>query len=124
MFKNPAWSTYIREFWILREMGEKECEVTFNSPALQSILNSKEKYDVILLEQFHNDCMMAIAWKLKAPVIALSSCLIMPWHYDRLGNPLLPSYIPNALIGYSQKMDFLQRFNNWIAVHVLNLMYR
>ncbi|XP_031634295.1 UDP-glucuronosyltransferase 1-7C-like [Contarinia nasturtii] len=124
VFKNAPWSTYIVTFWRLQQNGFKECDLIFSSPVLQTILKSNQKFDVILLEQFNNDCLMAVAWKLKTPVIALSSCLLLPWHYDRIGNPLFPSYIPNVLVGYSNKMNFFQRFNNWIGVNVLNLMYQ
>lgn len=76
------------------------------------------------MEQFNNDCMMAVAWKLKAPVIAMSSCNLMPWHYDRLGNPLIPSYIPGLFLGYSDNMKLWQRLNNWIGINVVKLMYQ
>lgn len=76
------------------------------------------------MEQFNADCMMPIAWKLQAPVIALSSCAMMPWHYDRVGQPLIPSYVPALFMGYSDEMTFTQRLNNWIAVYGLKFLYK
>ncbi|XP_031635700.1 UDP-glucuronosyltransferase 1-3-like [Contarinia nasturtii] len=122
-FKNESWFKNYQNFFLLNKMGIKTCEIAFNSTSVQKILNTKPKYDVILLEQFNNDCMVAIAWKIQAPVIALSSCLLMPWHYDRFGNPLIPSYIPALFTAYTDKMNFIERLNNWITVNVLKLMY-
>ncbi|XP_055307346.1 UDP-glycosyltransferase UGT5-like [Sitodiplosis mosellana] len=123
-FSHRPWYMHFQEFFLLYQWGVDACELALNSTVVKNILNKKSKYDVILLEQFNNDCMMAVAWKLKAPVIGLSSCVLMPWHYDRLGNPLIPSYVPGLFVGSSDKMDFLERLNNWFAVNGLKLMYQ
>ncbi|XP_031639046.1 UDP-glucuronosyltransferase 1-3-like [Contarinia nasturtii] len=123
MFENRSWSQHFMDFFNLQQLGIDACEVAFNSTAVQNILKSNQVFDVVLLEQFNNDCMMAVAWKLKAPVIGLSSCVLMPWHYDRLGNPSTPSYIPTIFMGYTDKMNFIKRLSNWITVNVLKLMY-
>lgn len=75
------------------------------------------------MEQFNADCMTGVAWKLNIPFIALSSCALMPWHYDRFGNPHIPSYIPSLFVGYDDKMTFAERVSNWFAVHVMKLLY-
>lgn len=115
---------HFQEFFLLYQWGLDACELALNSTAIKNILNKKNKYDVILMEQFNNDCMMSVAWKLNAPAIGLSSCVLMPWHYDRLGNPLIPSYVPGLFVGSSDKMQFSERLNNWFAVNGLKLMYR
>lgn len=102
-FSHRPWYSHFREFFLLYQWGIDACDLALNSTVIKNILNKKNKYDVILMEQFNNDCMMAIAWKLKAPVIGMSSCVLMPWHYDRLGNPLIPSYVP-ALFGNDQHL--------------------
>lgn len=100
------------------------CELSLNSTAIQNMLNRKPKFDVILVEQFNSDCMMGVAWKLNAPVIGLSSCVLMPYHYDRVANPLMTSYVPVLYHGFSDKMSFGERLVNWITVHTTKLMYK
>lgn len=100
------------------------CENSLNSTIIQNLLNTKQQFDVILMEQFNSDCMMGVAWKLQAPVIGLSSCVMMPWHYDRVGHPLIPSYVPALFLGLSDKMSYTERLSNWIAVHGTKLMYK
>lgn len=111
------------EFFILYQYGVAACEVALNSSAIQGILKSKKQYDIIIMEQFNTDCMTGVAWKLNVPYIGLSSCALMPWHYERLGNPHIPSYIPSLFMGYHDKMTFAERVSNWLAVHVMNLFY-
>lgn len=48
----------------------------------------------------------------------------MPWHYDRVGLPDIPSYIPNEFVGYSSNMNFLQRFTNFLIVKLTKVGYR
>lgn len=100
------------------------CELALNSTAIQNLLNTRPKYDVILMEQFNSECMMGVAWKLKAPIIGLSSCVMMPWHYDRVGQPLIASYVPALFLGLSENMTYAERLGNWITLNGLKLMYK
>lgn len=109
---------------MLYNWGVEACHNALNSSAIKQVLSTKEPYDVIILEQFNSDCMMGIAWKLQLPVIGMSSCHLMPWHYDRIGNPLIPSYIPALFKGFSDKMDYFERISNWVAIHGMKFLYR
>lgn len=115
---------HFQEFFLLYNWGVESCVNAYNSSAIQKVLNTKEPYDVIIMEQFNTDCLMGLAWKLQAPVIGLSSCAMMPWHYERVGNPLIPSYVPVLFKGHSDKMDFSERVVNWIGIYGLNLLYK
>lgn len=124
MFNNrPKYQQFI-EFFMLYDWGMKSCELALNSTAIQNLLNRRQKFDVILIEQFNSDCMMGVAWKLNAPVIGLSSCVLMPWHYERVGNPLIPSYVPALFLGLSDNMSYTERLANWVSVQALKLMYK
>lgn len=123
MFKNRVSYNHFLEFFLLHKWGLEACEIAYNSSALQHVLNSGEKYDVILLEQFNTDCMLGVAHKLNIPYIGMSSCLMMPWHYARFGLPSNPSYIPALFMGNSEKQDFVQRLGNWIAFHGMKFLY-
>lgn len=67
---------------------------------------------------------MAVAWKLNAPVIAINSSPLSPWHFGRMANTYHPAYIPNVYMQFSEKMSFAQRLMNWLNFHLLNIMYK
>uniref|UniRef100_T1GS16 UDP-glycosyltransferase n=1 Tax=Megaselia scalaris TaxID=36166 RepID=T1GS16_MEGSC len=124
--KQQSFYSHISEFFLLLEWGIDHCNATLKSKALLSVLKDrhKVKYDVIITEQFNSDCMMGVAHVLQAPVIALSSCAIMPWYYDRYSIPMNPSYNPALFFGQSENMNFLERLGNWITHHSFNIMYK
>lgn len=68
--------------------------------------------------------MLAVAHKLKAPVIGLSSCNIMPWHFSTLGLPYEPGFYPTTFIGASDDMSFSSRISNWFTFVYMNTLYR
>ncbi|XP_034669406.1 UDP-glucuronosyltransferase 2B17 [Drosophila subobscura] len=113
------------EFYMLYAAGKDACNITLHSQALAKILKHPPGYyDVILMEHFNTDCLMSVAHVLQAPVIGMSSCALMPWHYERMGAPLIPSYISALFMGKSQQMSFAGRLGNWITVHSINLLYK
>ncbi|XP_030384151.1 UDP-glucuronosyltransferase 2B1 [Scaptodrosophila lebanonensis] len=125
MFDKRTFYSHFQEFFLLLDWGKAACNYTLRSVALHQIMKRKAGYyDVIIMEQFNTDCMMGVAHQLQAPVIALSSCAMMPWHYERMGAPIIPSHIPALFMGQSQDMDFGGRLANWFSFHALNLMYK
>lgn len=110
------------EFFMLYNWGVEACEHAYNSSAIRTVLSSKKRYDLIIMEQFNTDCLMGVAWKLQVPVIGLSSCALMPWHYDRVGAPHIPSYVPALFMGHSDRMSFGQRLTNLLTVHAMKFL--
>lgn len=111
-------------FFKLHEWGMESCKVAFESKLLKNLLKNKQKYNVILVELFNNDCVMAVAHILQAPVIALSSCSLMPWQYNRMGSPFIPSFMPVNFLPHSDEMRFVERVNNFVHFYALNFLYR
>lgn len=111
------------EFFLLHGWGIEACEAAYSSVDVQKIIKKKEQFDLILMEQFNTECMLGLAWKLQVPVIGLSSCALMPWLYERIGNPAIPSYIPALFMGYSDKMTFSERLANWVAVQGMKFLH-
>lgn len=105
-------------------MSFDTCYAAMNSKAMQTLLETKEKFDVILLEQFNTDCMLAVAWKLQAPFIGMCSSSIFPWHYNRVGQPQIPSFMPSLHAEHGDQMTFLQRFSNWVSINAMKFLYR
>jgi len=68
--------------------------------------------------------MAAVAHLLKAPVIALSSCAIMPWHYKRMGSPFINPIMPMNFLPYTDEMSLIDRLNNFFHFHTVNTLYK
>ncbi|KAH8271775.1 hypothetical protein KR044_005411 [Drosophila immigrans] len=113
------------DFSYLYAYGKDACRETLYSDGLEQVLKHPPGYyDVILMEHFNTDCLMGVAYKLKAPVVALCSSAMMPWHYERMGAPLIPSYISALFLGQSQQMNLGARLGNWMTTHSLNWLYK
>ncbi|XP_055375679.1 UDP-glycosyltransferase UGT5-like [Condylostylus longicornis] len=124
-FENRRFYNHFLEFFLLYDWGKQACQTALYSDSIRDVLKfgKQDPYDIIIMEQFNTDCMMSVAHLLKAPVIALSSCALMPWHYDRIGNPGIPSYIPSLFLGQSEEMSFPYRLANWITFHGMKFLY-
>ncbi|XP_030383539.1 UDP-glucuronosyltransferase 2B14-like [Scaptodrosophila lebanonensis] len=117
--------SHFNDFMALYAMGKEACNNTLSSKALESILaHPPDYYDVILMEHFNTDCMMGVAHKLQAPVVAMSSTGLLPWHYERMGVPIIPSFLPDLFLGHSQQMNLGERLLNWVTTHSLNWLYK
>lgn len=124
VFSHRPWYQPFLEFANLYQWACEACDLALNSTVVKNLVNTKPKYDVILMEQFNADCMMAVAWKLKAPVIALSSCVLMPWHYDRFGSPWMLSHMTGQPMGFSSHMTYTERLLNFFYMNLYKIMYK
>lgn len=76
------------------------------------------------MEQFNAECMNGVAWKLNVPTIGMSSCAMMPWHYERFSNPWILSYISSMPLGFSDNMSYTERLMNFVSMNAFKLMYK
>ncbi|XP_018570346.1 UDP-glucuronosyltransferase 1-3 isoform X1 [Anoplophora glabripennis] len=114
----------IGNVFLLSYFANISCEVGFSSPAMQKFLKTDEKFDLLIIEFFNSDCFMGLTQKIKAPVIGLSSCTIMPWTSERLGNPTHTAYIPNNNMDYSDQMTFRERLENTVITLIHQAHYQ
>ncbi|XP_004533802.1 UDP-glucuronosyltransferase 1-3-like [Ceratitis capitata] len=112
-----------REFFLINEWGKRVCNRTLHSDALIQVLEEQQDFDVILMEQYNTDCLTAVAHRLKAPFIAMSSCSMLPWHFERMDMPSMTSSIPTHFLGESESMNFRGRLANWFVFHGMRLLY-
>ena len=95
--------------------GAQVCEKTMKHPEVQKLIESDEKFDLLVIEAFNTDCFLAFGYKFQIPIIAFSACIFLPWIPGRVGNPDNPSYIPTHFAQTSDKMDFYGRFRNFLS---------
>ena len=51
---------------------EKTCKICYKDPIFQKLRKSKEKFDVIIIEAFMNECMLPFVVQYNAPFIYMS----------------------------------------------------
>ncbi|KAL7043666.1 hypothetical protein ACKWTF_001618 [Chironomus riparius] len=126
MFKKQNTFNHFIEFFMLKNFAQESCQLALNSSAIKNVFNQgrREPFDLIIVEMWNTDCMLGVAEKLKAPIIALSSCNIMPWHTTKLGLPYEPGFLPTTFVGYSDHMSFGARLSNWLTLAYMNFMYK
>ncbi|GLH16340.1 Uncharacterized protein GBIM_20635 [Gryllus bimaculatus] len=116
------WDVY-NEHLLLSQLAVTGCEVAFAHPDVQRLLRSNETFDLLITELFTTDCYVAFAHHYNIPYIGLSSCMMMPWAYERFGNPQNPAYIPDLFHAHGMQMSFWERWQNSWKTLLNNLAY-
>jgi glucuronosyltransferase len=102
---------------------EKYCKAIYEDPIFHWLMNSKERYDLIILDGFSNDCTLLLAEVFDVPFIYLNCFPPSPWLLYAIGSPLALDHFPNPA-GTRDKMDVWQRtFNTVTSVGAL-FIYR
>ncbi|CAH2041366.1 unnamed protein product, partial [Iphiclides podalirius] len=104
-----SFMTILQVAIFLTTSGKENCEVMLANENVQGMIERKPKFDVVVVEQFNSDCALGIAYKLNAPVVGITSHILMPWHYSRLGIPNNPSYVSFHFLEGGTKPTFAQR---------------
>ncbi|XP_072949917.1 uncharacterized protein [Epargyreus clarus] len=104
-----SYATIFETALYLTTSGRDNCEVLIANKDVQNLIKKKTKFDVVVVEQFNSDCALAVAYKLKAPVIGITSHILMPWHYNRFGIPYNPSYVSFHFLEGGTKPTLYQR---------------
>lgn len=105
----------------LYKYGTKLSEVTLQHSNMIELMNSDQKFDVIVIESFFIDSLIGLGHFYKAPVAVVTSSGATIWTNDLIGNPSSPSYMPNTFLSYTDKMTFLQRFYNGL-LHLYDMI--
>lgn len=88
------------------------CEYVFASEAVQNLLKSNERFDLVIIEDFLIPSLTALSVHFNAPFIYVSSVGANVWNNHFFGNPAPVSYVPHQLTRYTSRMSFFQRLYN------------
>ncbi|KAL3270163.1 hypothetical protein HHI36_009220 [Cryptolaemus montrouzieri] len=100
--------------FILRSMVES----VFNHTAFKKLMESEQKFDVVIIEEFDLPAMKYVAQRFKAPLIMYNALDANEWVNQYQGNPDSPAYLPSTFLPYPSHMTFFQRlFNSLLYVH-------
>ncbi|XP_018579880.1 UDP-glucuronosyltransferase 2B10 [Anoplophora glabripennis] len=90
---------------------------------IQELLKSNQKFDAVIITQFGIDSMKALANHFNAHLILFSNTAANSWLNHFVGNPSLPSFAPEILLNFPEKMSFMQRVKNTIFKFVSTLYH-
>ncbi|KAF5280027.1 hypothetical protein FQA39_LY05408 [Lamprigera yunnana] len=108
----------------LLHAGQKMCESGLTAPSVTEFLKENNYFDLVLVEYFVSSCYLGFAHKYKAPVIGLSSTIMLPWQSEDMGNPSNPAYVPCISVSASDKMSFLQKVESTVKSIGVSYIYR
>ncbi|XP_069693600.1 UDP-glycosyltransferase UGT5-like isoform X1 [Periplaneta americana] len=111
---------------ILFDWGSTMCEKQIQTKGAQTLLNSTEKFDLIITEVAWGECFFGFIHKFGSPpVVATSGIGVLPWLSLMIGNPENPSYMPNFLlpVPLSSHMSFGERVFNFLIHNLVTFLY-
>jgi UDP-glucoronosyl and UDP-glucosyl transferase len=82
----------------------------------------KEKFDLVIVPIFMNDCALPFARHNGAPLILIGPAA-GTMHFDLgVGSPEPTSYVPNLFLPFTDRMNFAERLINTLIVWLLNFI--
>ncbi|XP_044750031.1 UDP-glycosyltransferase UGT5-like isoform X3 [Coccinella septempunctata] len=106
------------------KLSDEYCEAALGSKVIKNLLESNQTFDLVFHEPFLSDCLLALNEKFKAPIMAITTSVMLPWNNERFGNPDNPSYIPTLWMHYSDRIPFLERVENFLVAYGHILWFR
>lgn len=95
------------------------CKAIYQDPIFHQLMNTKERYDLIIVEAILNDCVLPLIRILDAPFIYMNGIAPTPWLLDILGSPLALDHFPNPGLSFTDEMNLFQRTFNTISSLVI-----
>ncbi|XP_049946280.1 UDP-glycosyltransferase UGT5-like [Schistocerca serialis cubense] len=108
-------SDFVGTLKLFSDVAVIMCHSFLGDENVQNLYRSGKKFDVVVLEPFPAECLLAFAHRFGAPVVALSTFVGTDWIADMVGNPTPYSYVPNAFLQLTTRMNFLERVQNTLA---------
>ncbi|KAI9554593.1 UDP-glycosyltransferase 208B2 [Daphnia sinensis] len=94
---------------------ERYCRTLYRDPVFHQLMDSQEKYDLIILEAAINDCCLPLVYKFDLPFIYIMGSMPLPWHLDAIGSPLAFDHYPQVSSPFADEMNFWQRTYNMLS---------
>lgn len=105
-------------------IANTNCERLMTNQEVRDVITSGEQFHLVIAEQFVTDCGLALAHKLKVPVVGITAHVPLSWTYSRLGAPNNPSFVPSHYFEGGSKPDLWKRFRSAFFNSFFNLYYQ
>ncbi|XP_018579875.1 UDP-glucuronosyltransferase 2B15-like [Anoplophora glabripennis] len=116
-------SSGISTTFLIETLTNLITEETLKNNKIQELLKSNQKFDAVIITQFNVEAMKAFASHFNAHLILFSNVAANSWLNHFVGNPSLPSFFPEILLSFPEKMSFMQRLENTIFKLANTLYY-
>lgn len=120
---HKSYLTLLGISWYLMYFGIQNCQALASSPQVHDLVKQKPKFDIVVVEQFNSDCALGIAHVLGAPVVGMTTHVLMPFHYSRFGIPSNPAFVPFHFLEGGSKPSLYQRVERVIFDMIFNVAY-
>ena len=92
------------------------CTAIYNEPVFHQLMNSSERYDLIIIEGVFNECVLPLVGKFQVPFVYMNGLAASPWLLDALGLSLAFDHLPHPTgTNHGDEMNLLQRTYNTLA---------
>lgn len=95
-------------------------EYGFTTQGFKTIMNYPDdfKFDVVIMDITIGQAFYPIINKFNnPPVVGITAFLLPPYLSSAMGNHLYPAFYPHYNLKYTNKMNFLQRLNNFLVTY-------
>ena len=101
------------------------CRAIHEDPVFHQLMNSRneDKYDLIIVDGFFNECTLILAELFDIPFIYLNCFVPPPWLQNTIGTPMAFDHFPHSGLSLSDKMNFRQRMLNAVSGIALVAFY-
>ncbi|XP_065368553.1 uncharacterized protein LOC135961001 [Calliphora vicina] len=94
------------------DMGIELTEIVLKEPNVQQLMASNHTFDAVICEVFLSEALFGLSEHFKAPLIGLGTFGAISWNTDMVGSPSPPSYIPSAMLKFTDHMSLTERVGN------------
>ncbi|XP_055851746.1 UDP-glucosyltransferase 2 [Episyrphus balteatus] len=100
------------------DIGVRTSEHALNDVNVKKLIQSQQKFDLIILEQFFHESFLMFAHKFNAPIVTIGTMGYAD-NMDHAMGLLTPiSIIPHLLLSYTDNMSFSQRaYNTYLSLY-------
>ncbi|XP_018563264.1 UDP-glucuronosyltransferase 2B37 [Anoplophora glabripennis] len=104
--------SYIGQLKWVSDFGASYTESVLKVKEVQTLLQSNEQFDLVLIEHFMNEAMAIFQHKFKCPSVILAPGPPTVFNNHLFANPSQPTYVPNLLADFGSDMTFWERILN------------
>ncbi|KAH8375036.1 hypothetical protein KR200_011652 [Drosophila serrata] len=102
----------IKQIVEFHKMGIEITDTLLSDPGVIELMKTNQTFDAVICEVFLNEAHFGLAEHFKAPLIGVGTFGAISWNTDLVGTPSPPSYVPHAMLKFSDHMSFVERVAN------------
>ena len=88
------------------------CKICYKDPMFHQLMRSNEKFDLIVIEAFMNECMIPFVHHFRAPFIYMSGLPPLPYMLEATCSPMSNQEYPVLITALTDEMNLIQRAIN------------